>query len=280
VTTVFKKPPLVELIAELRWGAPTLGIVPGSLGPVAIPTPAGPDGKPQAIQFSMAGAYDAFFMHFGAQAHKMGFTVQERIVPPNAFLMPYQTVWRWRKPDVNGLFLQLGAGVFTINGGPPDYTHWGEFLPTVKEGVAGLLDALNTYPGGRPSNFNQTLLRYIDLFADDTAKLPPLDFLRDVMGLKIQLPDVISELPREGRDVIPHLTFAVPVKDGAVQLLFSHGTVAGRTGHIFDSTVVRNAEVALSSDAVAESFTESHATTNKIFMALTKPLHAAMEAVE
>jgi uncharacterized protein (TIGR04255 family) len=281
VTTVFQKPPLVELIAELRWGAPIFGIVPGGAGGFAFQTPIGPDGQPQAVEFAIAATYDSFFMRFAVEAYRLGFTIQERVAPPNSILMPYQTVWRWRKPDVDGLFLQLGAGVFTVNGGPPGYSHWGNFVSTVQLGVAGLLAALDSYPGARPTSFSQTLLRYIDLFDGQLAKnKPPLQFFHEVMGLKIELPEVVSKLASTNGVVIPMLNLQIPIKDGTLTVTFGNGVVKGQNGHIFDSTVVRNVAVALASDAVAESFTASHAVTNELFMALTKPLHEEMEPLK
>lgn len=239
------------------------------------------NGQQPQLQLAFATSYDAFFMRFAVEAHKLGFTIQERIAPPNSVLMPFQTVWRWRKPDVDGLFLQLGGGVFTVNGGPPTYSHWGNFVTTVQEGVAGLLAALDTYPEPRPTAFAQTLLRYIDLFDTETSKVKaPLDFLRDVMGLKIDLPDVILNRASGEGEVIPQLSLQVPIKNGVMTLTFAHGVVNGRSGHIFDSTVTSNGEVSLDTKAVVESYTASHAITNEIFMALTKPLHDEMEPSE
>lgn len=243
-----------------------------------MPKATSPNGQPPQLQVTFAPMYDAFFMNFAVQAHRMGFTTQERTVPSEAAMMPYQTVWRWKKPDVEGLFLQLGPGVFTVNGAPPTYSDWDGFLPTVKEGVAGLLQVLDSYPAGRPTSFNQTLLRYIDLFDYDSIKSkPPLEFFRDVMGLKIELPGAISDLAVSGEPILPTLNVTIPLEDGAMQLTFANGTVGGRPGHIFDTTVVRNADVPLDADAVTKSFTASHEITNRSFMALTAPLHAEME---
>ncbi|WP_321964200.1 TIGR04255 family protein [Paraburkholderia sp. J7] len=276
MTIVFKNPPLVELMAELRWGAPTVGLMPGGSGMFAFPA----GGNPQQLQIAFASSYEAFFMRFAVEAHKMGFTIQERIVPPNTALMPFQTVWRWKKPDVDALFLQLGVGVFTVNGGPPAYTHWDDqFVTTVQDGVRGLIAAIETYPEPRPTAFGQTLLRYIDLFDSESVKdSPPLAFFRDVMGLKIDLPDTISKFATD--NVLPHLGLQVPISDGVMSLTFTHGVVAGRSGHVFDSTVTRNAEVPFDAAAVAENFTASHAITNEMFMALTKPLHGEMEPIK
>ncbi|MDN7604923.1 TIGR04255 family protein [Burkholderia gladioli] len=280
MTIVFKKPPLVELIAELRWGAPTFGLTPGGMGAFAFPAEVGEQGQPQ-LQFAYATLFDSFFMRFAVEAHKMGFTIQERVIPPNAILMPYQTVWRWKKPDVPGLLLQLGSGVFTVNGGPPAYSHWDTFVPIVQEGVAGLLTALEAHPQPRPTAFSHTLLRYIDLFDSEiAAKKTPLDFFRDVLGLKIELPETMLKFQSGDQPIIPQLNLQTPLVDGVANFMFAYGIIGGRSGHILDTTVTRTTEVPLNANSVAESFTASHAITNEVFMGLTKPLHAEMEPSE
>lgn len=265
-------------MAEIRWGEPTLGLVPGTPA-FAMPV-LGADGKPKQIQFAIASSFDSFFMRFAVEAHKLGFTVQERIVPPNAVLAPFQAVWRWKKPGTDGLYLQLGSNSFTVNGGPPGYSHWDEFVPTVRQGIDGLLASLEAHPTP-PKSFGETLLRYIDLFDTQAVKnMPPLEFLADVMGLKLELPGVIENLPSRAGPIQSKLDLNVPLSDGLVILSFAHGVAAGRTGQIFDSTVSRNTEVGLSSEAVVNAFSESHKITNSIFMELTKPLHESMEPVK
>jgi len=275
VTIVFKKPPLLELISELRWGPPTLGLSPSGNGPVSMVA----GGQP--LQFTLTSAYDAFFMRFGVEAHRLGFTIQERVVPHNTVLMPYQTVWRWMRRDNPGLFLQLGVGVFTVNGSPPTYSHWDNFSSTVKDGVDGLLAAFEDYPGGRPTVFGQTLLRYIDLFDGESVRdTPPLGFLSDVMGMKIGIPESISKFASAEGRILPQLSLQIPIDQGILSLMFGYGVAAGRTGHVFDSTVTRSADVELDSQSVVDSFAASHAITNEIFMSLTRPLHDEMEPFE
>ncbi|WP_087723433.1 TIGR04255 family protein [Pandoraea sp. PE-S2T-3] len=273
MTTVFKHPPLVELIAEVRFGPPLMGL--GSGGGQAIVQ--GADGQP--MQFAFVASYESFFMRFAVEAHRLGFTIQERVLPPNAVVVPYQTVWRWKKPEIENLYLQLGMGVFTVNGAPPTYESWDTFLPTVEEGVKGLIASFESFPGEAPKCFSQTHLRYIDLFNSERVKdMAPLDFLGNVMGLRIQLPEVVDKLVGHGA-VKPHLNFQIPTEDGHILLTFGDGVVGGRRGHIFDSTVTRNGEIPLTHEAVVKCFGESHKVTNDLFMSMTKPLHDEMEVV-
>lgn len=258
-----------------------MGVTPGTTGAFAIPPGAVQVGQAAAFQVSFANAYEEFYSRFNVEAAKRGFTLQERIVPPNAMTAPFQTVLRWRRPETAGLFFQLGMGVFTINGSPPSYSHWDEFVPTVRDGIEGLLAALDSYPGGRPQSFNQTHLRYIDLFDEKLAKGHlALSFFSEIMGLNIGIPRIIEEISNNPKLITPFLNLSIPIDGGITQLVFGNGVVGGKQGFILDSTVTRTTEIEPSIEASVKALTDSHAITNQIFMALTKPLHETMEPLK
>jgi len=102
----FKNPPLVELIAELRWG--TAGIV------------AGPQGAPQLVM-ATGSQYEEFFMRFGSKIAALGYERIERIIPPGFPAPPFQATYRFRKkePEQGTTLYQVGGGVFSANITPP-----------------------------------------------------------------------------------------------------------------------------------------------------------------
>ena len=69
----FKNPPLVELVAELRWGSG--GII------------AGPGGTGQVVMVT-AGQYEEFFMRFGSKIATLGYERIEKIIPLDFRLHP------------------------------------------------------------------------------------------------------------------------------------------------------------------------------------------------
>lgn len=273
VTITFAKPPLIELMAEVRWGMPTIPLAPtGAIGAVPIPILPG-----QPIQFTASGSYDPFFLEFAKRVRELGFTVQERTVPANVVVPPYKAVWRWRNPDSPGITLQLGSGVFTINGAPPDYVKWADFVGTVGDTLDALIASLPTYPQP-PQRFTQLLMRYVDLFDEQlTGGRTHSEFLNDVLGINVVLPRVMTEQARPEADISASLQVAMPVDGGTANFVFAQGIVAGRSGFILDSTVTVDQEIALERPLVVENFTRAHDILNSIFIGMTEPIHKKME---
>jgi hypothetical protein len=79
----FKNPPLVELVAELRWSK---GGLMNS-----------PEGAGQTLFMLPAGQYEEFFMRFGSKIGSLGYDRLERIVPSGFPAPPIQVTYRFRK---------------------------------------------------------------------------------------------------------------------------------------------------------------------------------------
>lgn len=273
MTITFEKPPLIELMAEVRWGIPTIPLVQsGAVGAFPIPILAG-----QPVQFTTSGSFEPFFAEFAKHVRELGFTLQERTVPANVVVPPYKSVWRWRNPDSPGTTLQLGSGVFTINGAPPAYVKWADFVGTVGETLDALITSLPTYPQP-PQHFTQLLMRYVDLFDEQlTEGKKPSEFLRDVLGVEVVLPKVMKDQARSEEDIAASLQIGMPVDGGTANFVFAQGIVAGRSGFILDSTVTVDREIAIERQQVVENFTRAHDILNPIFIEMTKPIHQKME---
>nr|WP_175799555.1 TIGR04255 family protein [Burkholderia anthina] len=269
----FAKPPLVELMAEVRWGIPTIPLGQSG-GTSAFPIPIVPG---QPVQFTASGAYDSFFAEFAKRVRELGFTIQERTVPANMVVPPFKAVWRWQNPDAPGTMLQLGAGVFTINGAPPTYIKWADFVGTVSSALDALLGAMPTYPEP-PEKFSQLLMRYVDLFDEHLAEgKKHAEFLRDVLGVNVVLPKAMTEQARPESDIAPSLSVAMPVEGGSANFVFTPGIVSGKSGFILDSTITADRELSIDRDVVVENFTRAHDILNSIFVGMTAPIHRLME---
>lgn len=276
MTKTFAKPPLVELMAEVRWGLPTMpAIQPGA----SIP-PAAQAFAAQSIQFTTSTVYEAFFEEFAKRVRELGFTIRERTVPANMIAPLYKAVWRWRNPDAPGTTLQLGPGVFTINGAPPAYIRWADFVGTVSSTLDALIDSLGAYPHPL-EHFSQLLMRYVDLFDEHlTEGKKHSEFLRDVLGVKVVLPKVMTEQARPEADITPSLSVAMPVEGGSANFVFTSGVLTGRSGFILDSTVTVDQELPLQRGPVVENLTRAHDILNSIFVGITAPIHHQMEPTE
>lgn len=107
--------PLVEIIAEMRWG----------------------EGNPKAPAL-LATADDSAYIKLGIEVGKLGYHQLERVVPEGFPVSGGTVVYRYRnvEKDQNTLY-QLGPGIFSINGLPP-YNSWEGFLPVIRNGLDAL----------------------------------------------------------------------------------------------------------------------------------------------
>lgn len=128
----FKHPPLVELIAELRWGSGG-GVLPSAQSQGVRP-----------ILLALSGQHEEFFMRFGSKAGALGYDLVERVMPQGFSAMPFQIVYRFRKKlqEQGTTLYQVGAGVFSANSTPP-YRFWNDFRPVLEQGVKLLLETRN-----------------------------------------------------------------------------------------------------------------------------------------
>src|SRR5690606_131837 len=106
----FKKPPLLEIIAEVRWQPMQM------IDPVA--------GVPMPVMPHVSAPYDAMFMKFAAKMGANGYETVERVVPYGAPMMPHAPVVRLRPKlgSAEGTVYQLGPNMFSANVTPPSYT--------------------------------------------------------------------------------------------------------------------------------------------------------------
>ena len=258
----FRDAPLVELVAELRWGPL----------PVQWPVP-GPAAPPPFIE---AMPYlEQFFMHMGAEVYQHGFRRAERLIPEGFPTLPFTPVYRYRResPDNSSVFYQVGSGVFAANALPP-YQSWDTFEPHVRIGLQSLLNARANSEKALP--FGQLTLRYVNLFGPDlTGDRNAWEFLRDVLGFKLELPPVLSGKVAAGSHVKPHIQLSIPLSD--LTLAISVGEVVTRDGprYLMDN-VVSAENIPPDLEVLMARFQAARSVIHDVFFKLTAPIHTLM----
>ncbi len=263
----FANPPLVELIAELRWSV------------AAAPMPL--QGNLGLAQLPPGNASDEFFMRFGAKVAPDGFDSFERIVPSGFPTFLYQPVYRYRygAPDKGTALYQLGSGLFTANITPP-YDNWEMFKPVVAQGIEALLKSRSKVESNTP--FSVCSLRYIDAFrADLTNGRTTAEFAREVLGFTIEPPPIVKQLMVNDGALKPAAEFLVPLaKDLAMILKVGDGNVNGEPAIILDTVVTLSREIEPSSAAALAAFDSAHALIRTMFVDMTKGISALMKPQE
>lgn len=256
--------PLVELIAEIRWRGALELTHPfadvGENGPAIVV-----DGK----------ELEEFYMRFGASAHAMEFTQSERLVPVDAPAFMHQAVFRFKKASDEACLYQVGPGVFSTNAVPP-YQSWDEFAPVIRRGVEALLAARLPREADQP--FMEVSLRYIDLFGSELMEgRSPGEFMRDVLGLRLAIPDALKEHCSNESDIKPFLQLQIPLKDALIMSLnVGEGMAVNRSGVIMDTSVTTTVETSASIDAVMQAMDNAHLILDTSFRKLIEPIKHLM----
>lgn len=269
MSKTYKNPPLIELIAEVRWTAPQL-----QLGNVNFI-----DGHiPGSDHNFGAGQPEELYMHFGAIAVQHGYSNFERLVPPGFPVQAHQAVYRYKNPSESAepIVYQLGSGVFTVNATQP-YRSWATFAPSLVRGLEMLRKA---YAGlGQPQPaFSAGLVRYIDAFREEmTQGAPPLEFIGNTLGLKIQMPASVSKSCTSFGGILPTVQLQVPVKPGVLAINLGSGHVQGEPAILLDMTVRVNDQLSSEPAEAVAALSEARLIIHDIFVEMTGKLDAIMQ---
>lgn len=256
----FKKAPLKELIAELRWA------------PVGVLAP-----EPGGVAMTFDGAVDEFFMRFAGKISVNDFTQAERLVPVGVPYFPHNIAYRFRRPNNLSSLLQVGAGIFSANALPP-YKRWHEFRPTVEAGVRALLEARRPEEAEAP--FTGVSLRYIDGFsAELLGGKSESAFIEQTLGFRVVLPAPVETLVTSDQPVNTSIGLVFPAKGTTktVRLNIGDGVVGGERAAVMDTTVSESSAIAPNVDAVMKALDSSRDIIHKTFVDLTTPVHTLME---
>lgn len=250
MTAEMDKKPLIEAVAELRWGA--AGAMPAQVI----------SGQPFTFGQD-ASASEDFFMNFGAECAVLGMPRAERVVPHGFPIMPGQVVYRFKSTD-KGLhnLLQVGVGVFSANALPP-YRSWVEF----KEFIALGLDALLASRPAQEKNteFLHVNLRYINGFdAEYRAGETHHDFLGR-LGFSVGKPKALEILLSEANEEIDNISISSRLNEkSSFHINVYEGVKNNMPAQIVElSSIVLN--VSPDKEAVLSVFEDAHELIERIF---------------
>lgn len=265
----FKNAPLVEIIAELRWNPqpPPPQITGGGNAPVAV----------MSVN---TNSFDEFFMRFGGEVYQQGFQRAERIVPAGFPIMLFQPIYRYRKAtdlDASVLY-QVGAGIFSANAIPP-YQSWDDFSPTVEAGIEAMLKIRSDAERAAP--FSSVSLRYLDAFGPNfTQGRDTGTFIREVLGIKLDLPEGLSKHVAPGKKFKPAIQLALPLPNGMIMNVgVGEGMVNNEVTIIMDTTVGTTTEIAADKMSAMSALNAARSVIHEMFFDLTKPIAGLMQPV-
>jgi uncharacterized protein (TIGR04255 family) len=262
----YENPPLIELIAELQWSPPTAQFLSQVM-----------PGVPIQLPVEMAVAAEQFYNAFAIKVDELGFRNSERLVPSGASF-PGQVAIRYRKSAGAPPLIQVGVGVFTMNGLPPTYTHWGEFSPMLKDGLAALLDARSAEMGDDP--FASLSLRYINAFgAEYWAESSPEAFITDVLGFNFEIPRALTDRRKAAAPISPSLQLRIPMNDGSTVALVVAEGQAGETPAVIVDTTVLSADVPGDLDSLVSRFESAHSVVSELFESMTADVADIMRPI-
>lgn len=269
----FKKPPLIELIADFRWN-PIGGAAPF----VAVQQNIG-----QLTQQPLAdpARNETFFLSFADGISRRGYLKAERLVPLGWPFPGQFPVMRFRHPQNEGPDLptlyQIGAGLFSAHALPP-YDNWEQFKPVIHQGLEVLLSSRPTEEG--TAKFSVITLRYIDRFSSTlTGNVTPRTFIEDVLGIHLELPKVVQDETDDQSKINPTIVLKLPLKSGLqMNLAVNNANDSPSAGIVMDTTVVTPGSTESSIESAMGVLETAHESIRRVFVGLTAPIASRMES--
>lgn len=268
----FKKPPLIELVADFRWnpigGAAPFVAVQQNIGQL-VPQPLADPAR-----------NESFFSSFADGISKRGYVKAERLVPLG---WPYPgqfPVMRFRHPQSEGPDLstlyQIGAGLFSAHALPP-YDNWEQFKPVIHQGLEVLL--LSRPTEEQSAKFSVITLRYIDRFSTAlTGNLAPRTFIEDVLSIHLDLPKVVQDETEDQSKINPTIVLKLPLKSGLqMNLAINNANDPPSAGIVMDTTVVTLGSTDSNIESAMGVLETAHESIRRVFIGLTAPIASRME---
>jgi uncharacterized protein (TIGR04255 family) len=243
---LYRKPPLVEVIVEVRWQLIGLQAVPDAAVDPLFP------------------ALETSFLKHVAQE---GFGHLERLVPPGVplELIAYSPVHRIRREPNKWPLFQLGPGIMTCNIVPP-YDGWGRFRELVDFGLNGL------FSEGKDSiKISALMLRYLDAFTAEHGLADARKFLKEDLsvstGISPELVGKYSNDPAKATTIVENTMPVADPENSRITTRFAEGKKEGAPAVIADWQVRTEATVGTRDNAM-KWFDAAHGLINKLFHAM------------
>lgn len=263
VSVQFKRPPLLELVAELRWATPN---------PASISVPGFP------IQVHVGSAQeDPALEAFRKVAEELGFTFVERLLPPGIAGAQGQPIYRLRR-SADPVVVQAGTGVLTIHALPP-YTSWSAFSPKVREIVAASLAARGDEPG---PEFDVVSLRYIDAFGQRFLReMSPARFAAETLGFELGVPPAVKNARLDTAPTQLALTYGFATADRLLaQIAVSEAVINNEVSLVFNMAARAELAVEPRQEVLMDVFNRAHELIHSVFVDATQSVRDLMEPME
>lgn len=260
----YAKAPLLELIVELRWMAPAIGMPPGA---------------PQFIS-SKSPIFDKWNNRLSVSLEDMGYQHLERLLPHDFPPALHQPIFRFkRKSKIQFPLVQFGHGIFTINAGPPDYIDWKSFRPDVEAGISALLASRPVDSG--INELTAVSIRYIDAFRENLREgASNYAFMKNNLQASINLPEYVLNLAANEDDILPTIALRFPLKDRAntlINLQVAAGKVNNEPATVMEMNSITHGKIATEVATVLDVLDESQKILHETFEAMTHQIQDRMQ---
>jgi uncharacterized protein (TIGR04255 family) len=265
MTVKFRNPPVLELVAEVRWNTST--------APTVVDVQPG-------IQLTMnansSPDLESFFERFGKAMNNLNFRNSERLVPVGFPANAGQPVYRYRSSDEADIIVQAGWGVATVNG-LPHYGSWEVFAPKLRSVLEALIDC--RAPGEAEADFYAASVRYINGFGPRfLGGATAAAFTRDVLGFKVQAADAINSAQLRGEAPQVNIQMSFTTANGMnARVSVGEGVAQGEPAVILDLTVGVGQPIRSDLDELAGALDSAHSVIHNMFVGSTTPLRSVMQ---
>jgi uncharacterized protein (TIGR04255 family) len=246
---LYERPPLIEVICELRWRLQPFAAIPN---------------------LSFDPHYGLFSEDFSREIAAVGYSRIEHLEPID---LPIEfrsgsAVLRFRKRDNTWPLFQIGPGVMTINAVPP-YEGWNDFRQVVQLGIKALSAS---YPvPERYLKIASLHLRYINAFDAEIGYMPHKKFLAEDLKIQAEISDeIVSRYVHRPDDIQATCHFSFDVKEhrattGTIKV--SPGQKNDNPAAILELGLQKQFDLpeAPEGESIARWFDESHGTIRDWF---------------
>lgn len=245
--SMLKNPPLIEVIAEIRWMLrpskpvgvlrdPHYKLLPGKMATILQ------DDYPFLEELPAADMPEEIAANMVQYRFRVGYN-------------------KWP-------LVQLGPGIITVNQLGPDY-QWTDLERRIEQAINALFEA---HPKATNLKMDRLILRYIDSFPFNFKKKNILDYLDNGLKTSIALDDRllssigISEAP-SALDV--KLLYKIKKDGAALSTRFASGKVRDKDSLIIETVVQQDGDkVPSNRDSIMRWFAEAHAVTHNWFFTM------------
>lgn len=266
MSTQFANAPIIELVAEVRWHTSGSQVFEDAQL-----------GSPIALESGTNSNVEGFLARFGAQCNALGYRNSERVVPQGATAMPGQPIYRYRSPDHEGILVQAGWGVATVNAVPP-YKSWTVFAPRLQE----ILGALMVARGDESTPFFAASVRYINAFGPEYLNgSTPSAFARDVLGFNVTFPDAVEQHRDPADAPQMALQLAFPTNNALrARMVVAEGVANDVQSLIFDTTLGTVDPVLPAAGTVFDVLNSAHDVAHAMFEGITQRVRDIMQPIQ